>query len=44
MYLYMKKILSILRYYESVDLENYKNKTRRITTNFPFINARNEEI
>ena len=35
---------TFLKYYEGVDLEKYKNKIRRITANFPYINARNEEI
>ena len=35
---------TFLKYYEGVDLEKYKKKIRRITANFPYINARNEEI
>ena len=35
---------TFLKYYEGVDLEKYKNKIRKITANFPYINARNETI
>ena len=35
---------TFLKYYEGVDLEKYKKKIRRITANFPYVNARNEEI
>ena len=35
---------TFLKYYEGVDLEKNKKKIRRITANFPYINARNEEI
>ena len=35
---------TFLKYYEGVDLEKYKNKIRKITVNFPYINARNETI
>ena len=41
---YICEMPTFLKYYEGVDLEKYKNKIRRITANFPYINARNEEI
>ena len=41
---YICEMPTFLKYYEGVDLEKYKNKIRKITTNFPYINARNETI
>jgi len=35
---------TFLKYYEGVDLIKYKNKIRRITANFPYLNSRMEEI
>ena len=41
---YICEMPTFLKYYEGVDLEKYKNKIRKITANFPYINARNETI
>ena len=41
---YICEMPTFLKYYEGVDLEKYKNKIRKITANFPYINARNEGI
>lgn len=35
---------TFLKYYEGIDLEIYKNKIRKITSDFPHLNERFEEI
>ena len=35
---------TFLQYYDGVVLERYKDKIRRITANFPYLNSRMEEI
>ena len=35
---------TFLKYYDGVVLERYKDKIRRITANFPYLNSRMEEI
>ena len=38
------EIPTFLKYFEGVDLERYKNKIRKITADFPYLNSRFEEV
>ena len=38
------EIPTFLKYFEGVDIERYKNKIRKITADFPYLNSRFEEV